>query len=117
VIPFLAALFLLLHLGQWAHLAPTWATSWGDDLLCMPLVLGGILQAQRHAAGRGPAFTLPLAHGLGVLLLFGVFFELVWPRLDAQAVADPYDLAAYALGFVFFQALLNRPARSRPAPA
>lgn len=114
MIPALAALFLLLQLGQWAHLAPTWASSWGDDLLCLPLILGGILLAQRHLAGRGPGYTLPWAHGLGGLVLIAVFFEGLWPLVQPSAVADPLDLVAYTLGFLFFQTVVNRPDPLRP---
>ncbi len=113
----LGALFLLLQVGQGARLVPAWVHSWGDDLLCLPLILGGILWAQRHVAGQGAGYILPRAHGVGVLLLIGVFFELIWPRVGAGAVADPWDLVAYTLGFFFFQRFINRPGAVRPASA
>lgn len=115
MISFYLCLFLLLRLLEWSGRAPVWASSWGDDLICLPLVLGGILLVQRRLPGRGAHFTLPLGQGLAVLVGFSLYFEFLAPLLGTGAVADPRDLLAYAAGFLLFQFIQNRPGGLRPA--
>jgi hypothetical protein len=41
-----------------------------------------------------------------------VFFEAVLPYFSTTAVADPFDVVAYAMGTLAFRYWLNRPAFS-----
>lgn len=109
VLPVLAALFVAIHAVEARGLAPTWLSSYGDDLLCLPLVLGGILAIQRRV--WRDARTLPPAHGLMALVVFSVYFEMVLPTFGAGAVADPLDVLMYLAGFLVFQFGINRDGR------
>jgi len=109
-----AGCFVLIRLGEAGGFLPGWARSFGDDLLCMPLVLSLALAVHR-LAGRPATYTLPVSHGLTAVAVFGLFFEGLWPRWHPAAVADPWDLAMYLAGFLVFQFGLNRPGRGEPA--
>ena len=82
--------------------------------MCLPLVLTIALLAHR-LAGRGPTWSLPVAHGLAAVALFAVIFEVVLPTVAAGATADPWDAAFYFGGWLFFQAVINAPAAAVPA--
>lgn len=102
------------RLGEAGGLAPRWASSHLDDLVCMPLVLGLILAVHR-AAGRSGSWRLPFRHGLVVTGIFAVVFEVLLPHWQANATADPVDIAAYGLGLLVFHHLVNRPTLRVPA--
>lgn len=80
----------------------------------MPLVLGGILLVQRLLRRSHPPYHLPLLHGLLILVGYALFFEAVLPRFCLASTADFWDLPAYALGFLFFQVVMNRRQAGRP---
>ncbi len=108
LLPVLVALFVVVRLLEAAGSAPGWVRGYGDDLLCLPLVLSVVLTAHR-LAGRSGRFTLPGFHGLLAVLLFGILFEGILPLTAAGAVADPLDVLMYLAGFLVFQAGLNQP--------
>ncbi len=103
-----------------AYGALQWARRRGDlplmidwyfaDVLCLPLVLGLVLAAQR-LVGRPADWTLPWWHGLAGAIFYAVYFEGVLPRLSDRAVADPTDALAYLLGWGVFESLINQPGR------
>lgn len=99
--------FALVHLPGGGAVTPPWATSYLDDLLCLPLVLGATLVAHRLRSGDR-TLVLPLGHGLFAVALFSLVFEGILPRLAARHTADPWDLVMYAAGFAVFQLGINR---------
>ena len=107
LLPLLMALFVLVRIGEAVGMAPELVRGYGDDLLCLPLVLSMALTARR-LAGRSGCRDLPLSHGLMAVIFFGVFFEVLLPAVKAQAVGDPWDLLMYLAGFMIFQGGLNR---------
>jgi hypothetical protein len=107
---------LLLRWAEAVGGLPAWAAGWGNDLVCLPLLLTATLFVHRFR-GRGPGWRLPVAHGLAAVAFFGLVFELLLPRLDVRATADPWDLAAYLVGWAFFQVVINVPAPARGLPA
>ena len=108
LLPVLILLFVMIRLAEARGSAPGWVSSYGDDLLCLPLVLSVVLTAQRLSLRSG-RFTLPGSHGLLAVVLFGVLFEGILPVTGARAVADPLDILMYLAGFLVFQAGLNQP--------
>lgn len=105
LLPVLVVLFVLIRVGEAKNAAPGWLRHYGDDLICMPLVLGFILVVHRMVA-RGKRF-LPLGHGLLAVASFTVFFEFILPAFSKHAVADPLDGLMYLAGFLVFQFLMN----------
>ncbi len=104
------ALFLVVRSFEAAgHLSPL-AASFADDLLCLPLVLGAVLFFHRRIAKQGEHYILPLHHGLLTLALFSIFFEGILPNWNSAAVADPWDLLMYLVGYLVFEAIMNQPA-------
>lgn len=102
----LVILFVLVRVGEAQGSAPGWVRHYGDDLLCIPLVLSFILTVHRLVAGDGR--ILPAGHGLLALGAFTVGFELILPVFTPRAVGDPVDGLMYLAGFVIFQLFLNR---------
>lgn len=104
--PVLMVLFVMIRVGEAQNTAPGWVRNYGDDLLCLPLVLGVILMAHRLVArdGRG----LPLGHGLLALASFTIYFELILPVFSDRAVGDPLDGLMYLAGFLVFQFFMNK---------
>jgi hypothetical protein len=98
----------MIRLAEARGSAPGWVSSYGDDLLCLPLVLSVVLTVHRLSLLSG-RFTLPVFHGLLAVVLFGILFEGILPLTGARAVADPLDIFMYLAGFLVFQAGLNQP--------
>ena len=98
----------MIHLAEALGCAPGLVSSYGDDFLCLPLVLSVVLSAHRLVLRSG-RFTLPGFHGLVAVVLFGFLFEGILPVVWARAVADPLDVLMYLAGFLVFQAGLNQP--------
>ncbi len=103
----LAALgYALVQLGRhggWVH---HWWDWHATDVLCLPLVLGLVLMAQRWRAGD-PRLRLPWWHGLVAAVSYGLYFEVILPRVATGRVADPVDAACYFIGWLLFEILLN----------
>ena len=108
LLPILIASFVMIRLAEARGGAPGWVSSYGDDFLCLPLVLSVVLTAHRLSI-RSSRFTLPGFHGLLAVVLFGLLFEGILPLAGARAVADPLDVLMYLAGFLVFQAGLNQP--------
>lgn len=93
---------------RWLHWPlPVGLTSYLSDVLFLPLVLSVALAAHQLVYGRRA--RLP---GLWVLAAWAgvaLWFEGVLPRWSPQAVADPWDVLAYAAGALIFQRWLNKP--------
>jgi len=107
LLPALLAGFVLVRLVEAVGTAPGWVRNFGDDLLCLPLVLSLVLVVHRLVR-RSRVYTLPVFHGLAALVLFSVYFELVLPGTEHPAVGDPLDPLFYLAGFLVFQLGLNR---------
>ena len=69
-----------------------------DDLLFIPAALPLMLWLERRLGLRDtdapPAWSEVLLH----LVVWSVAAEVVGPRLFAHAIADPWDVVAYAIG-------------------
>jgi len=79
-----------------------------DDLVCFPLVLGGILTVQRVYFSCN-SITLPFQHVIFAVVMFTVCFELVLPYFRAVYTADALDAIAYSAGALGFQVFINKP--------
>jgi hypothetical protein len=104
------AMVLLYSLVLWGRQAgevPQLVDWYLADLVCLPLVLGLVLMAQRMT-GQSLDWTLPWWHGLTGMVAYALYFEGVLPRLNSGAVADPRDALGYLLGWVLFELLINR---------
>lgn len=92
------------------HVAlPTPLTSYLGDLLALPVLLTLALAAQRRLGPHPTTFIFPDAWLLAAWLGVSVWFEALLPRFSPHAIADPFDVLAYALGTLAFRRWLNRP--------
>ncbi len=87
--------------------APTLLTSYADDLLVLPLLMGTALLLQRQFVN--PAHVYPKLSILAVWLYFTLFFEWVIPRFNTAYTADWRDAVAYFAGAACFGLFMNRP--------
>jgi len=106
----LLVLFCLVRVGEAGGWAPGWVRHFGDDFLCLPLLLTLVWAAHR-LAGRPASYRLPLKHSLAVLVVVTIYFEVVLPGRDPRAVGDPLDFLMYLGGLLFFHFVMNRPGR------
>ena len=102
------AMFLVIRVLEFTNLLHPLAASYADDLICLPLVLGTVLWAHRLLLGRGSAYFLPRTHGLFTFLIFAIYFEAVLPLWQSKAVADPWDVLMYLLGYLIFEIWIQR---------
>jgi len=94
---------------RWLHWPlPAWLTSYLSDVLFLPLALSLALAAHQLVYNRSA--TLPGSWVLTAWAGVALWFEGLLPRWSAQAVADPGDVLAYAIGALIFQQWLNKPA-------
>jgi hypothetical protein len=94
---------------RWLHWPlPTWLTSYLSDVLCLPVMLSLALAAHQLLYGRRA--TLPGSWVLAAWATVALWFEGLLPLWSAQAVADPWDVLAYAAGALAFHRWLNKPA-------
>lgn len=89
---------------------PTLLTSYLGDLAAMPVMLSLALAAQRRFVARNRTFVLPDTWLIAAWLYVSLWFEGILPYFSATAVADPFDVVAYAVGTVAFRYWLNKPA-------
>ena len=92
---------------RWLHWPlPAGLTSYLNDVLFLPLMLGLALAAHQLVYGRRATLPGPwvLAAWAGVAL----WFEGLLPLWSPHAIADPWDVAAYAVGALGFQRWLNK---------
>jgi hypothetical protein len=104
-------LYAALRLNRyWLHCPlPTPLTAYLADLVAMPVLLSLALALQRRLEGRPSTFVLPDTWQLAAWLGVSIWFEGLLPLFSTKAVADPLDVAAYALGTLAFRHWLNRP--------
>ncbi|MDB5269772.1 MAG: hypothetical protein JWP58_2812 [Hymenobacter sp.] len=94
---------------RWLHCPlPSWLTSYLSDVLCLPVMLSLALAAHQLVYGRHQ--MLPGRWVLAAWASVALWFEALLPRWSAQAVADPWDVLAYAAGALAFHRWLNKPA-------
>ena len=109
----LAALLYSLHLlnRHVLHVPlPSFLTSYLADALALPVMLSLALAGQRRLGNHPPSFVFPNTWLLAAWLFVSVWFEGILPNYSHQAVADPLDIVAYALGTLAFRRWLNQPA-------
>lgn len=93
------------------HMAlPVPLTSYLGDLLALPVLLTLALAAQRRLGPQPATFVFPDTWLLSAWLGISVWFEVQLPQFSPRALADPFDVLAYALGTLAFRRWLNRPA-------
>jgi hypothetical protein len=79
------------------------------DVISMPIILTLALVAQRHLVAKLRTFVFPDSWLLLAWAYVSVWFEVLLPHFSNQAVADPLDVVAYAVGTLAFRHWLNRP--------
>ncbi len=105
-----SVVYIGLQVGHLRQEVPSLVDSYLADILCLPLVLGLVLGAQRRWSGDHEG-KLPLWHGCATVLIYATYFEWILPNWNAEAVADPLDGLSYLLGWVLFEFLINRNSR------
>lgn len=96
------SLFLLnLLLLQYFQL-PQFFSSYLNDLLCLPVVLGFCLFLIRKFSKKN-RLKISLFSCLSLAALYSVYFEIYLPQVTERYTADPVDALLYFIGaFVFY---------------
>ena len=102
-----AVVYLGLQVGHLRQKVPSLVDFYLTDVLCLPLVLGLVLGAQRLWSADREG-KLPLWHGVSAVIIYSVYFEVLLPRWNEQAIGDPLDGLSYLLGWLIFEIFINR---------
>ncbi len=85
---------------------PEILNNYANDLLCLPLVLGGISFAIRKLK-RDKFFKFPLSFMLFMALYYSVYFEYYLPINNPRYTSDWIDVTLYFSGALFFYGYEN----------
>ncbi|MCU0423274.1 MAG: hypothetical protein MUC81_10725 [Bacteroidia bacterium] len=86
-----------------------WLTSYVDDILCLPIVLGFALIIQRKVVLKHSLFCFSRLQITAVWLYFSVVFELIFPFITNAYITDWLDIGCYGLGVIIFALAINQP--------
>lgn len=105
----LLVVLFLLHQGLEKGLALRLAVidNYLDDLLCMPILLGGLLAEQKDLVNRNRLSWWEIAL---CTLLVAWLFEMLLPGLYISYTSDAWDVVCYTVGALFFGLFLQSPA-------
>ena len=107
-------LFLLHQIMQKIlHITFSFADSYLDNLLAMPIILTLLLAERRWLFKKGSNYQIPVID-IVVATLYIIFItEVVFPLLSKNFTADWKDLLFYALGsFVFYNTINTKRQRT-----
>jgi hypothetical protein len=99
---------LLFAINKWAQhfeQVPNWFSSYADDLMFLPILLGSALWVQQKLVNK--QFTFSKYQIWGTWTLLALVFEGLFPLLTSAYIADPWDILMYGMGALFFQFFQN----------
>ncbi|MGB1204073.1 MAG: hypothetical protein ACPG5B_00435 [Chitinophagales bacterium] len=104
------SLFLLNQIAEkcFQIFIPFWH-AYGDDLLCMPVVLSIALYIQRRFTFRNPNYIFSKTQIIVAVAYYALAFEYLLPAYHSAYTADKFDIIAYSLGAFLFYFYLNLP--------
>lgn len=93
----------LLNLGfQYLQVSlPVFFTSWLNDLLCLPVVLG-ICSFCINSYSKNKPVRISLFSALSLAVLYSIYFEVYLPKITERYTADIIDVLLYFTGAVLF---------------
>ncbi|RZJ93774.1 MAG: hypothetical protein EOO60_04550 [Hymenobacter sp.] len=111
----LVFLYLLVKLnqrmGHWP--VPLVVSAYFADVAAMPVLLTLVLAAQRRLGSAFRTLVLPDSWQVAAWAYVSLIFEGILPQYaGTHAVADPFDIVAYAIGTYLFRSWLNQPPKS-----
>lgn len=96
------SLFLLNLLLLQNFKMPQFFSSYFNDLLCLPVVLGTCLLLIRQFSKK-KQLNISLFSCLSLAALYSVYFEIYLPEVTERYTADPVDALLYFMGaFIFY---------------
>ena len=81
--------------------------SYLDDVLVLPIVLGIMLLLFRKYIVLDEHYQFPFMYVIASVMLYASVFEYYLPKHSVRFTSDPLDIAAYALGGLFFFFFMN----------
>ena len=100
-------LFLLNLLMLKRFQLPTFFSSYLNDLLCLPVVLG-ICHFLIANFSKNKQLKISLFSCLSLAALYSIYFELYLPEVTERYTADPVDVLAYFTGAIVFYMLQKK---------
>ncbi|WP_396637838.1 hypothetical protein [Maribacter sp. R77961] len=112
--PAFGVLALLVYVSQkFGIVLPVLITNYGNDVLCMPIVLK-ICQYAVRQLKSDPSLQIPIALVITLTLGYAVYFEWYLPLYNPRYTADGIDVVLYAIGALFFMAIERYGITERP---
>jgi hypothetical protein len=100
-------------LERYFKLFLSFAHSYLDDLLAIPVILGITLQIYRKIHPRKDNFSFTKTQILVAVIYVSVVFEWILPRFSTTYISDILDACCYFAGGFYFFFLINRPEAGR----
>lgn len=91
------------------------ATSYLDDLICIPIVLFIVQFVHRYIDKND--FILPISHIILSVAFFSVIFEIILPRFSLRYIGDSLDVVFYLTGAIIFYFINESGNKSLLTPA
>lgn len=98
------SLFLLNLLLLQNFQMPQFFSSYLNDLLCLPVVLGICLLLIRRFS-KNKQLKISLFSCLSLAALYSIYFEIYLPKVTQRYTADPVDALLYFIGAIVFYLL------------
>ncbi len=108
---FLLMIFALNQLVETKGIYIPYIHSYLDDLIAVPIMMGGMLVFQQQITYRKPSYTFSKWHVVFMVLLLSLYFEWYAPGRKDNHYADVFDVLAYSIGGVVFFKWQNKPAK------
>lgn len=87
-------------------------SSYADDLLAMPVILGITLQIYQWIHPKKELFTFSKAQVLVAFVYVSIVFEFLLPKYSSTYTSDYWDILCYGLGSIYFYKFINHTRRS-----
>jgi hypothetical protein len=98
----LVASFLLnQYIERVLHLQIPFLHSYFDDLLAVPITLGGYQLLQEFIVKK-KNISISIGIILLCIVIFSFHFEILMPTLSANYYADGWDICMYSIGGIFY---------------
>ncbi|WP_156877281.1 hypothetical protein [Salinimicrobium terrae] len=87
---------------------PYFFSSWLNDLLCLPVVLGICLFLIRKIS-KNEQLRISLFSAFSLAALYSIYFEIYLPEVTERYTADVVDVLLYFIGAFIFYLFQQKP--------
>ncbi|MEX2596343.1 MAG: hypothetical protein WEC59_05370 [Salibacteraceae bacterium] len=109
--------FICYKLVELTGQAPSFLTSYFEDIIVMPLLLKTALITIQSLSKRWSDYVIKVQDIVIITVLMSIYFEGVLPYFNPVFTADIIDVVYYSFGSLFFVSFLNKPMKKISLPS